>query len=123
MSMWSDYFYEVRGLETLETDYGLAVYEVYDDCIFVHHAFTKSKVRSTGFGKEIMFELGNVAKKHGKEMLRFAVDLDNHNAEKILSIYLHVGGKLWSVEHPRIYIYLLLEDIEKNSRNEDLKWD
>ena len=119
--MWSDYFYEVRGWETLETEYGFAIYEVQKDCVYIHHAYTRPDIRDKGIGKKLMFEVSKIAKKHDKNMLMCGVDLDTFTANKNLLRYLHNGAKVWSVEHPFIYLYLLLEDIEKNSKYEELK--
>jgi hypothetical protein len=68
-----------------------------------------------------MFEVSKVAKEHGKDMLRNAVNLNANDCDKNLLRYLHNGAKVWSVESPFIYLYLLVEDIEKNSKYEELK--
>ena len=121
MSYWKHYFKETRGWETLETEYGFATYEIGEDCIFVHHSFVRPDVRDKGIGKKLMFEISKVAKEHGKDMLRCAINLNANDCDKNLLRYLHNGAKVWSIEHPFIYIYLLLEDIEKNSKYEELK--
>jgi GNAT superfamily N-acetyltransferase len=121
MSYWKQYWEETKGWETLEFEFGFATYEVQEDCIYIHHAYVRPDVRDKGVGKKLMFEVSKVAKKHGKLMLRNAVDLHTFTANKNLLRYLHNGCKVWGIEHPFITLYLSIEDMEKNSKYEELK--
>ena len=121
MSNYASYFKEVRDWETLEYDWGFAIYEVCEDCVFIHHSFVDLKNRDKGTGKQLMFEVSKIAKEYNKSMLKCVVDLNAKNHNQNLLRYLHNGAKIWSVEHPFIYIYLTLEDIEKNYKYKELK--
>ena len=121
MSYWKQYFKETKGWETLEIEDGFATYEVFEDCIFIHHSFIRPDKRDKGVGKKLMFEVSKIAKRHKKDMIRCAIDLNTYTANKNLLRYLHNGAKIWSAETSFIYMYLLIEEIEKNSKYKDLK--
>lgn len=121
MSNYKDYFKETQDWETLEYDWGFVTYEISNDCVFIHHAYVDKKNRDNGVGKKLMFEIAKVAKEFDKPMLRCAIDTRSKNHNHNLLRYLHNGAKVWSLDHPFIYIYLTLDDVYKNSKYRDLK--
>jgi len=121
MSNYADYFEEILSWKTLEYDWGFVTYDIWEDCIFIQHSFVKPEMRDKGVGKKLIFEISKIAKEYNKPMIRCGVNLDAKNHNENLLKYLHNGAKIWSIEHPFIYLYLLLKDIEKNSKYKELK--
>lgn len=101
--MHSDFQREMYGRETIETEKGFIVFNVYEDkSAYIHQLYVKPEFRKKGSGHELEME---IVKKYKVTKLACYVDCTSDNPEQSLLAILNVGYKITNINGLNIELY------------------
>lgn len=110
LGMYANYVKERRGLDSLERDYGFAIYTLLEGELFIEALYIAPEYRNAGKAHELVGELKELAKQHECNCLVGNVDMRTNTATEALAFHLAMGQKLLAADNSVITTIQYLED-------------
>lgn len=101
--MQEDFQREMYGRETINTEKGYILFNVYEDgSAYIHQLYIKPEYRKSGAGHELEME---IVRKYGVNKLACYVDCTSNNPEQSLLAILNVGYKIVNINGSNIEFF------------------
>jgi ribosomal protein S18 acetylase RimI-like enzyme len=107
--MYSDYFLEEYGRETISNEFGFVMYFLNKEAgeVFITDLYTKPEYRKTYEAKKLTQAVVDIAKEHGCKIVTTIVDVGRKDPErttKLLRCYLSRGFKVYKSNNDQILL-------------------
>lgn len=103
--MWNEYFHELWGRETLETDHGFICYQIQDSVCHIVDLYVRPEQRKSIEAFKLIDTVVDLAKNIFKcSTLVGSVHLESRGSEYALMTNLKYGMRLVRAENNRIFL-------------------
>jgi len=101
--MYDKFQKELYNRETIQTDKGYILFEVYDDkSAYIHQLYVEPEYRKEGYGHTLEMM---IVEKYDVNRLACYVDCSSNNPEQSLLAILNVGYKIYNMDKNTIQFY------------------
>lgn len=90
-SLWTEYWSEMWGAETFETEYGFITFQTFTQHIFIQELYVKPEFRRSEHASALADEVTKIARERGLYELTSKVHLDSNTAALSLKVQLAYG--------------------------------
>jgi hypothetical protein len=109
--MYSDYFLEEYGRETISNEFGFIMYFLNKEAgeVFITDLYTKPEYRKTYEAKKLTQQVINIAKENGCKIVTAIIDVGKKDPERITKLmrcHLSCGFKIYKASNDQILIGL-----------------
>ena len=113
MSLYADYIRETKNHKVVEHEDGFYEYSLKQECLYLENIYVKPSARGFRVVKRYIRELAEVAKQHDLPSITGVVNVEQHNVNHILMLYLKNNLSIIGALDNNIYVSIRVEDAIK----------
>ena len=113
MSMYADYIKETKNHKIVEHEDGFYEYSLKQECLYLENVYVKPSARGFRVVKRYIKELAEVATQYDLPSITGVVNVEHHNVNYILMLYLKNNVSIIGAVDNNIYVSIGVEDALK----------
>jgi len=112
VSLYADYIKETKDHTVVEDEDGFYEYSLKNECLYLENIYVKPSVRGFRVVKRYIRELGQIAEEYDLLCITGVVNVEHHNANNILMLYLKNNVSVVGAADNNIYVSINTHDIK-----------